>query len=90
MKVITKNIQNNLPNDLKQLIWRFYDQAYQETEIDDYQFFKIENNGSKTTLKMWQEEPKAMKIKSIPHYEDCEVWIVNDGNVVTMLFPEDY
>lgn len=39
---------------------------------------------------MWQEEPKAMKIKSIPHYEDCEVWIVNDGNVVTMLFPEDY
>lgn len=90
MRVVTKNIQNNLPNDLIQLIWRFYDQAYQETEIDDYQFFKIENNGSKTTMKMWQEEPKAMKIKSIPHYEDCEVWIVNDGNVVTMLFPEDY
>ena len=90
MRVVTKNIQKKLPNDLIQLIWRFYDQAYQETEIDDYQFFKIENNGSKTTLKMWQEEPKAMKIKSIPHYEDCEVWIVNDANVVTMLFPEDY
>lgn len=90
MRVVTKNIQNNLPNDLIQLIWRFYDQAYQETEIDDYQFFKIENNGSKTTMKMWQEEPKAMKIKSIPHYEDCEVWIINDGNVLTMLFPEDY
>lgn len=90
MRVVTKNIQKNLPNDLIQLIWRFYDQAYQETEIDDYQFVKIENNGSKTTMKMWQEEPEAMKIKSIPHYEDCEVWIVNDGNVVTMLFPEDY
>lgn len=90
MRVVTKNIQKNLPNDLIQLIWRFYDQAYQETEIDDYQFVKIENNGSKTTMKMWQEEPEAMKIKSIPHYEDCEVWIINDGNVVTMLFPEDY
>lgn len=90
MKVVTQNIQNNLPNDLIQLIWRFYDQAYQGTEIDDYQFVKIENNGSKTTMKMWQEEPEAMKIKSIPHYEDCEVWIINDGNVVTMLFPEDY
>ena len=90
MRVITKNIQKKLPNDLIQLIWRFYDQAYQETEIDDYQFVKIENNESKTTMKMWQEEPKAMKIKSIPHYEECEVWIVNDGNVVTMLFPEDY
>ena len=90
MKVVTKNIQKNLPNDLIQLIWRFYDQAYQETEIDDYQFFKIETAGNKTTMKMWQEEPEAMKIKSIPHYEDCEVWIINDGNVVTMLFPEDY
>lgn len=90
MRVVTKNIQKNLPNDLIQLIWRFYDQAYQGTEIDDYQFVKIENNGSKTTMKMWQEEPEAMKIKSIPHYEDCEVWIINDGNVVTMLFPEDY
>lgn len=90
MKVITKNIQNNLPNDLIQLIWRFYDQAYQETELDDYQFLKIETMGNKTTMKIWQEEPKAMKIKSIPPYEDCEVWIINDGNVVTMLFPEDY
>lgn len=90
MRVITKNIQKKLPNDLIQLIWRFYDQAYQETEIDDYHFFKIETAGNKTTMKMWQEEPKAMKIKSIPHYEDCEVWIINDGNVVTMLFPEDY
>ena len=90
MRVITKNIQKKLPNDLIQLIWRFYDEAYQETEIDDYQFFKIETAGNKTTIKMWQEEPKAMKIKSIPHYEDCEVWIINDGNVVTMLFPEDY
>lgn len=90
MRVITKNIQKKLPNDLIQLIWRFYDQAYQETEIDDYQFFKIETAGNKTTMKMWQEEPKAIKIKSIPHYEDCEVWITNDGNVVTMLFPEDY
>ena len=90
MVQVMKNIQKNLPNDLIRLIWRFYDQAYQEVEIDDYQFFKIENNGNKTTMKMWQEEPKAMKIKSIPHYEDCEVWIINDGNVVTMLFPEDY
>ena len=90
MRAITKNIKKKLPNDLIQLIWRFYDQAYQETKIDDYQFFKIETAGNKTTMKMWQEEPEAMKIKSIPHYEDCEVWIVNDGNVVTMLFPEDY
>lgn len=41
-------------------------------------------------MKMWQEEPEIMKIKSIPHYEDCEVWIINDGNVVTMLLPEEY
>ena len=59
-------------------------------ELDDYQYFKIyEENGS-NKLKMWQEFPDVMKIKSIPHFEKCEVWIINDGNVVTMLFPEEY
>lgn len=90
MKVITKSIKKNLPNDLIQLIWDFYDESYQEIKFDDYQFFKIKTQENKTTMTMWQEEPQAMKIKSIPHYEDCEVWIINDGNVVTMMFPEDY
>ncbi|MFB5432768.1 DUF960 family protein [Enterococcus casseliflavus] len=90
MKIITKNIQKKLSKDLIGLMWRFYDEGYKGIELDDYQFLKIETMGNKTTMKMWQEEPKAMKIKSIPHYEDCEVWIINDGNGVTMLFPEDY
>lgn len=90
MKIITKKIQEKLSNDLIHLIWEWYEESYQEIEIDDFQFFKVTNNGEKTMLKMWQEEPQAMKIKSIPHYEDCEVWIINDGNVVTMMFPEDY
>lgn len=90
MKVVTKNIKNKLSNDLIQLIWTFYDEGYQGRELDDYQFFKIGNDGDKTTIRMWQEEPQAMKIKSIQYYEDCEVWIIDDGNVVTMLFPEEY
>lgn len=90
MRIITKNIQEKLPEDLIHLIWEFYDGSYQEIKLDDYQFIKIKTQENKTTMKMWQEEPQAMKTKSIPHYEDCEVWIINDGNVVTMLFPEDY
>lgn len=90
MKVVTKKIQKKLPNDLISLMWDFYDEGYQGMRLDDYQFLKIKPGKQGTTIKMWQEEPQAMKIKSIPHYEDCEVWIVNDGNVVTMLFPEDY
>ena len=90
MRIITKNVQRKLNENLIILIWDCYEEAYLEVEIDDFQFFKVTNKGENTMLKMWQEEPKAMKIKTIPHYEDCEVWIINDGNVVTMMFPEDY
>lgn len=90
MRIITKNIQRILNENLIILIWDSYEEAYPDVEIDDFQFFKVTNKGEKTILKMWQEEPQAMKIKTIPHYEDCEVWIINDGNVVTMMFPEDY
>lgn len=90
MRVLTSSIKKNLPNDLIVLIWKFYDEAYFGIQFDDFQFFKIENSEERTTIKMWQEEPPAIKTKSIPHFEDCEVWIINDGNVVTMLFPKDY
>lgn len=90
MKLITKSIQDNLPISLIQLLWACYDEGYRNIVLDDYQFFKIEQLEGKTKLKMWQEKPQAIKMKSIPHFEECEVWIINDGNVVTMLFPKEY
>lgn len=90
MRIVTKKINTKLSYELKLLIWNFYDEGYQNIAMDDYQFFKIEQIEGKTKLKMWQEEPRAIKVKTIPHFEECEVWIINDGNVVTMLFPEEY
>ena len=90
MKITTKSIQDNLPISLIRILWDWYDEGYQNIVSDDYQFFQITQDRDKSKLKMWQEEPKAMKIKSIPHFEDCEIWIINDGNVVTMLFPDEY
>lgn len=90
MRVITKNIKNNLPIHLIRLIWDFYDESYDSIERDDYQFFQIESIDNHTLLKMWQEEPPAKKIKVVPRFDDIEVWIIDDGNVTTMLFPEDY
>lgn len=90
MKVTTNRIKKKLPIDLIRLLWEWYDKGYKNIELDDYQYFQIIHVGEKYKLKMWQEEPRAMKIKSIPHFEECEVWIINDGNVVTMLFPEEY
>lgn len=43
MKVVTKNIKKKLSSDLIELIWVFYNQAYQEIKTDDYQFFKLKN-----------------------------------------------
>lgn len=90
MRIVTKRIQQELPTEIIKIIWDFYDESYQGVDLDDYQFLQIKNTNDKTILKMWQEEPSAMKIKSIPEFKECEVWIINDGNVLTMLFPEDY
>ena len=90
MRIITKNIKKRLPIDLIQLIWNFYDEGYQGVEMDEYQFLKIDTQDNNATSMMWQEEPQAMKRQSIPDYPSCEIWIINDGDVVTMLFPEDY
>lgn len=90
MRIVTKRIQQELPTEIIKIIWGFYDESYRGIDLDDYQFLQIKNINDKTILKMWQEEPSAMKIKSIPKFKECEVWIINDGNVLTMLFPEDY
>lgn len=90
MRYLSKGIKRYLSSDYINILWSFYDEGYQNVPFDDYQFFKIENNEGLTTLKMWQEVPQAIKIKSIPTHEECEIWIINDGNVETMMLSEEY
>lgn len=90
MRVMTQSIKNKLPKSLIEDIWDFYDEGYINVELDDYQYFTLQTDNKKTTLKMWQEIPPVFKIKPIPHFEECEVWIINDSNTETMMFPSEY
>ena len=90
MRLVTSQIKNNLDEGTVRLIWDFYDEGYQNKEFDDYQFFKIESIDNRSVLKMWQEVPPALKIKSIPQHEECEIWIVKDENTETMMFYYEY
>ncbi|MDT2835075.1 DUF960 family protein [Vagococcus carniphilus] len=67
MRITTKAIQKKLSLELIQLLWNWYDEGYQNIKSDDYQFFQVNQIERRTKLKMWQEDPQAMKIKSIPH-----------------------
>lgn len=94
-KIVTKNIKQKLPVDLINLIWSFYDEGYLEIEKDDYQYVKIQNNdkagdSTSSVMTMWQEFPPVIKKSTVSFGIDCEIWIINDGNVVTMLLPEEY
>lgn len=90
MRVITSAIKQELPLSLIKTIWTFYDEGYNEAELDDYQFFTIQTNDNKTTLKMWQEIPPVFKMMLIPSCKNMEIWIIRDGKTETMLFPSDY
>lgn len=90
MRVMTQSIKNKLPKSLIEDIWDFYDEGYINVELDDYQYFKIYDENGANKLKMWQEFPDVMKIKSIPQFEEGEVWIINDGTSETMIFPDEY
>lgn len=90
MRVITPAIKRKLPSLFIKIIWDFYDEGYINVESDDYQYFKIYDENGTNKLKMWQEFPNIMKIKSIPPFKDMEVWIISDGKTETMLFPDEY
>lgn len=89
MEIITKRIKENIPFDLINQLWEMYYAGYpKNTEKDHYQFFKIEQ----TKITMWQEIPKQKKVIDYQneHQSEAEIWIIDDGEVHTMLFPEDY
>lgn len=90
MRILTKSISEKLSVELIEIIWDFYEEKHIGITMDDYQFFKISTDDESTTLKMWQEIPEAVKVKKIPQFPDNEVWIIKDGEIETMLFPEDY
>lgn len=90
MRVLSKKVSENLLPELIKIIWDFYDESYINVIMDEYQFFTIKTHNEITTLVMRQEVPEAIKVKKISRFPDAEIWIIKDGEIETMLFPEDY
>lgn len=90
MRVLSKKVSENLLPELIEIIWDFYDDSYINVIMDEYQFFTIKTYNEITTLVMRQEIPEAIKVKKISRFPDTEIWIIKDGEIETMLFPEDY
>lgn len=91
MKLVTKAVQKEVPADLINIIWEFYDEGYLgNLVLDDYQFVTLTANESSSMMKIWQKVPPAMKTKTIPRYKNYEIWIIDHVDGVTMLFPREY
>lgn len=91
MRFITKGIDKELPKDLIYEMWNMYDDGYERTPKDTMQVFETYKLPTGLIgIKMSQEEPRACIAKSSVATKFVKVWIIDDGENETMLFPEEY
>lgn len=95
-RYVTRAINEELNIEIKLLLWELFDSIAikRKNKMDYLQVFEIVNIGNKINIINRQEQP-TMKEKLIIEYgvmnvRNTTVWIIDEPNKQTMLFPNDY
>lgn len=93
MMVATRGVMDNIPSELQMAMWEIYF-GTDEKERDFLQCYRLDFLGNHTLITMSQEVPEIKaRIFSHPYKKELEekkVWIIDDGNHLTMLLPQEY
>lgn len=96
-RYVTKAINEELNIEIQVLLWELLDsiEVKRKDKMDYLQVFEIVNQGDNIKIINRQEQPTMteelmiMKQGSM-NIEDTIVWIIDDLEYRTMLFPKDY
>lgn len=90
-KYVTKAVREKLEIHSLIEIWNMIEEGLEGTPLDYLLVFEAYQHPSGTMMiKMAQEDPPATKIqKSISPFP-FKVWVMLDGDILTIMFPEDY
>ncbi|WP_286230282.1 DUF960 family protein [Neobacillus mesonae] len=95
-RLVTRSVESEVPIAIQVLIWNFIDELRKkrQSEMDYLQVFQLTVQDGVQEIINTQEEPlKEDSIKvTLPKnlMLTTRIWIIDDGNYSTMLFPFDY
>lgn len=92
---VTRNVDSTVPKKMQLFLWELIDdQVKKGKEMDYLQKFELNSTQAGQEIKHSQVKPKHSYMILLPiAMEDCinrTVWIIDDIEYQTMLFPEDY
>lgn len=93
---VTKAISEKVDMNMQIQLWRIYDllAAEREKDMDYLQVFEIKSAGNKVIIINEQEEPSLKKElvfeQEMFGVNDTTIWIIDEFDKQTMLFPSDY
>ncbi|MEX1029120.1 MAG: DUF960 family protein [Paenibacillaceae bacterium] len=94
-KYVTNGINNRVPKDLQQLLWKLVD-TMKVTNKDYMQLFKVETINEfgiyKLIIRHSQEEPNYVKEHMLLTTSKLNenIYVIDDGPHSTMLLAEEY
>lgn len=99
-RFVTKKIQEEVPYPIQQYLFHLIDEKVSkgEVELDYLQVFELTPDANRGTVNIVhrQEEPFSIThhdmiftLKGFK-YPDNKIWVIDDGENQTMLFPSDY
>ncbi|WP_226528171.1 DUF960 family protein [Metabacillus niabensis] len=95
-RYVTRAINEEVNIELQVLLWELLDSiaVKRKDKMDYLQIFELVNNGNNIRIINFQEQP-AMKEEFIIgkgklNIKDATIWIIDEPNNQTMLFPSDY
>jgi hypothetical protein len=95
-RFVTRSVDSEVPVETQALIWNFIDELKEkrQSEMDYLQVFQlIVQDGIQVIINTQEEPLKEDCIKvSLPKNKmlTTKIWVIDDGNYSTMLFPSDY
>jgi len=95
-RYITRKVHNEIPLDIQIILWGIWGKhsVDRNGNVDWLQVFEIKVNDDEYIIKHWSEKPKYSNEKHIPKkylsdVDECKIYIIDDDEYATMLFPDE-
>lgn len=92
-KYLTRNVKATVPMLLQLFCWNLIGKkVLKGAELDYLQIFEIKQTDEGSEITHRQEQPKFVETYEILKRKlpELEIWVIDDGDHLTMLLPEDY
>ena len=96
-RYVTRGVNEEVDVRLQLIMWSMIDKLKDEesVELDYLQVFKLRREGNKIVINQSQEVPEysctyEIELEDIQIDDEIKVYVIDNGEYSTMLFPSEY